>query len=177
MFSVPAPTVVVVMGVAGSGKTEVARELAARFALDFVEGDSFHPPANVRKMQAGVPLVDADRWGWLDALAAQAARHDAGCVIACSALRAVYRERLRVGIGAPVFIFLDAPAAVVAERMRSRNGHFMPVSLVESQLATLEPPATERDVITLDATLPLPAVVVAAESALLARLRRPGVPS
>lgn len=175
MFSVAASTVVVVMGVAGSGKTEVARELATRLALDFVEGDAFHPPANVQKMKAGLPLVDTDRWGWLDALAAESRCHPAGCVIACSALRAVYRERLRVGIGAPLFVFLDAPVAVVAERMRSRSGHFMPVSLVESQLATLEPPAAERDVITIDATLPLEAVVVAAESALLARLRRPGV--
>lgn len=162
------------MGVAGSGKTEVARELAARLALDFVEGDAFHPPANVAKMKAGQPLVDADRWGWLDALALEARGHAAGCVIACSALRAVYRERLRLGMGAPFFVFLDAPAEVVAERMRSRSGHFMPVSLVQSQLSTLEPPASERDAITIDATLPLPAVVVAAESAILARLHRPG---
>ena len=166
--------VVVVMGVAGSGKTEVARELAARLALDYVEGDAFHPPANVAKMSAGQPLADEDRWGWLDALAQEARRHAKGCVIACSALRAAYRDRLREGIGHPYFVFLDAPRQVVAERVGARPGHFMPASLVESQLATLEPPVGEGDVVTIDAALPLPAVIVAAETALIARLRLSG---
>ncbi len=169
--------VVVVMGVAGSGKTEVAREIAARLSLDYVEGDAFHPPANVAKMKSGQPLVDDDRWGWLDALGAEAGRHRGGCVIACSALRAVYRQRLRASIGERItFVFLDAPAPVAAARVFARPGHFMPASLVESQLATLERPDAEHDVITIDATLPLPAVVVAAETALSARLRLTGAP-
>ncbi|MEG1969872.1 MAG: gluconokinase, GntK/IdnK-type [Burkholderiaceae bacterium] len=166
--------VVVVMGVAGSGKTEVARALAARFSLDYVEGDAFHPASNVAKMKTGQALVDDDRWEWLDALSREAGQHRDGCVISCSALRAVYRDRLRARINPLVFVFLDAPAPVVAARVCSRPGHFMPASLVDSQLATLERPDAERDVITIDATLPLSAVVVAAETALSARLRLPG---
>lgn len=150
---------IVVMGVAGSGKTEVARGLASRLALDYLEGDHFHPPANVSKMRAGIALSDEDRWGWLDALGMAARSCALGCVISCSALRRVYRDRLRALTGAPVFLFLDAPASVVATRIEARAGHFMPASLVESQMATLERPQDEPDVHTLDATRPLAEVI------------------
>ena len=156
--------VIVVMGVAGSGKTEVARELATRLALDYLEGDHFHPAANVSKMRAGLALNDDDRWGWLDALAAAARSCTPGCVVSCSALRRAYRDRLRTLTHGPVFLFLDAPAAVVATRVEARAGHFMPASLVASQLATLERPEDEPDVYTLDATLPLTQVIAQAQA-------------
>lgn len=165
---------IVVMGVAGSGKTEVARDLAARLALEYLEGDRFHPPANLAKMRSGVALSDEDRWGWLDALGMAARSCAHGCVISCSALRRVYRDRLRTLTDAPVFLFLDAPASVVAARIEARAGHFMPASLVESQMATLERPQDEPDVHTLDATQPLPEVIAQAQACVAAPASRHG---
>jgi gluconokinase len=140
-------TIVVVMGVSGSGKTTVARGLAQKLGWAFLEGDSVHPPANVAKMSAGMPLNDDDRWPWLDAIAqwmSQRLQSGESAVVACSALRRIYRDRLRQA-GADVrFAYLHVPPDELARRMRTRD-HFMPPSLLDSQLATLEEPGADED--------------------------------
>jgi gluconokinase len=139
------------MGVSGSGKTSVGRLVAQRLGWAFVEGDDFHPEANVRKMGSGQPLGDEDRWPWLDALSAAARGYgDGNVVVTCSALKKVYRERLMRGFGAGEvrFVYLKAPAGVIAERMKARAGHFMKAGMLESQMATLEEPgADEADLV------------------------------
>lgn len=140
------PAAIVVMGVAGAGKTTVGRALAAALGRAFHDADDFHPPANVERMRRGIPLTDADRAPWLAALreliAASRARGEA-MVLACSALRAAYRVAL-VPPGAPAdavhFVHLEVPPALAERRLAERPGHFMPPSLVTSQFATLEPP-------------------------------------
>jgi gluconokinase len=152
---------IVVMGVAGSGKTSVGERLAAALGYPFRDADEFHPAANVAKMSAGVPLVDADRWPWLDAIGT--AIHDAGqggIVVACSALKRAYRERITARAGRPVtFVFLDASLATLRERIGHRRGHFMPASLLDSQLATLERPSADEDAIRISVEPPLDQVV------------------
>ena len=134
--------IVVVMGVSGSGKTSVGRLIARRMDWFFIEGDDLHPEANRRKMAAGTPLIDEDRWPWLDRIAGEMRRFDAvggSIVVACSALRRIYRDRLRVG-GADVrFLHLTGAPAMLRARMERREDHFMPAGLLDSQLATLEP--------------------------------------
>jgi len=141
------------MGVSGSGKSSVGVRLAQRLGVPFEEGDELHPSANVAKMAAGQPLTDEDRWPWLDAIAAWIAERVAagtGGVVACSALRRVYRERLSRGDGDGVrFVYLHGSRAVIAERLAHRVGHFMPASLLSSQLATLEEPAGDERVTTV----------------------------
>lgn len=134
----------VIMGVSGCGKTSVGQALAARLGIGFVDADDLHPPANVAKMRAGVPLTDADRAPWLDRVAA--VLHDrAPVVVACSALRRAYRDRLRAGAGGPVtFVHLSGDRALIAARMAARHGHYMPPALLDSQLATLEPPTADE---------------------------------
>ncbi|TDE00328.1 gluconokinase [Jiangella asiatica] len=138
----------VVMGVSGSGKTTVAKRLADRLGRPFVEADDMHPPANVAKMAAGTPLTDADRWPWLelvrDWLSEQTKAGRCG-VITCSALRRSYRDILRGADGHVRFVHLDGDPEVIAERMRKRQGHFMPPSLLRSQLDTLEPLEPDED--------------------------------
>ncbi|GIJ44914.1 gluconokinase [Virgisporangium aliadipatigenens] len=130
----------VVMGVAGSGKTTIGRLLAERLGVPYAEADDFHPAANVDKMTAGVPLDDADRAPWLDAIAEWiGGQRDKGGVVTCSALRHPYRERLRRADADLWFLHLDVPKDVIAERMAKREGHFMPPSLIDSQFAALEP--------------------------------------
>ena len=149
---------VIVMGPAGAGKTTIGTALAAALHWRFIEGDAFHPASNVDKMAAGHPLTDDDRAPWLSALAAELHRaNEAGdkVVLACSALKESYRDRLRVH-GGVRFVFLDVPADVLRERLTHRRGHFMPASLVTSQLETLEPP---EDAIRVDATRPVPETV------------------
>jgi gluconokinase len=154
---------IVVMGVAGSGKTSVGERLAAQLGYPFRDADEFHPAANIAKMSAGIPLVDADRWPWLDAIGA--AIHDAGAggiVVACSALKRAYRDRITVRAGRPVtFVFLDASLATLRERIGHRRGHFMPASLLDSQLATLERPTPDEAAITVSVEPPLDQVVAA----------------
>lgn len=141
---------VVVMGVSGAGKSTVGALVAARLGLSFRDADEFHPPANVAKMSAGVPLTDADRAPWLDAIGAHLATHrGVGCVVTCSALKRSYRDRLRALAPETRFVFLHGEEALVAARQAARQGHFMPPSLVASQFATLEPPAPEEGVIAL----------------------------
>lgn len=132
----------VVMGVSGCGKSEVGQRLAASLGVPFLEGDAYHPAANVDKMAAGVPLTDADRAGWLgtlkDEIAAAHARNE-GLVLACSALKRRYRDLLREADPDLHFVHLDGARGLIAQRMLARTAHFMPTSLLDSQLADLEP--------------------------------------
>jgi gluconokinase len=131
--------VIVVMGVSGSGKSTVGEALAARLRLEYADGDAFHPAANIAKMSAGHPLTDDDRWGWLDAMAGWIHGHvDTGGVLGASALKRRYRDRLRTG-GEVWFLHLSGDHELLAERLRTRAGHFMKVALLDSQLADLEP--------------------------------------
>lgn len=145
---------IVVMGVSGAGKSVVGQALATRLAVPFCEGDALHPAANVARMAAGQPLTDADRAPWLDAVAGWITAHPAG-VVACSALRRRYRDRLRAARGDLRFVLLDVPAAVLAERLRGRAGHFMPATLLASQLDTLERPDPDEAALVVDGTAPL----------------------
>ncbi len=132
-------TVIVVMGVSGSGKTTVGTELAARLGVDYAEADTFHPQANIDKMSSGHPLNDEDRQPWLEAIAGWIRDHqDSGGVVTSSALKYRYRDVLRSG-GDVWFLHLHGDRALLADRMKTRSGHFMPVSLLDSQLADLEP--------------------------------------
>jgi gluconokinase len=132
-------TVIVVMGVSGSGKTTVGTALAEALAVDYAEADTFHPQANIDKMTSGVPLTDADRAPWLEAIADWIRTHqETGGVVTSSALKRRYRDVLRTG-GNVWFAHLHGDREVLAERMKTRKGHFMPVSLLDSQLADLEP--------------------------------------
>ena len=154
---------IVVMGVSGAGKSTFAAALAKRLGHVFLEGDTFHPPANIKKMSAGIALNDDDRAPWLDAIGTR--MHAIlglgdGVVAACSALRRSYRARITAAAGGPVtFILLDSPAAVLAERMTRRPGHFMPASLLTSQLATLERPGPDEQALVLPGTLPVAELV------------------
>jgi gluconokinase len=131
---------IVVMGVSGSGKSTVGHALARRLGLVFADGDAFHSAGNVAKMANGVPLDDADRAPWLAAIAEWLRVHrDVGGVVACSALRRRYRDVLRTGAPDATFLHLDGPPEEVVARVGERSGHFMPRSLVESQIQTLEP--------------------------------------
>ncbi|MFJ7999551.1 gluconokinase [Streptomyces sp. NPDC096310] len=133
------PHVVVVMGVAGTGKTTVGPLLAAALGVPYAEGDDFHPPENIAKMSAGTPLEDADRWPWLDAIGAWA--HDRaglGGVVSSSALKRAYRDRLRAAAPGAVFLHLVGERSLVEQRMSERKGHFMPTALLDSQYAALE---------------------------------------
>jgi len=158
---------IVVMGVAGSGKTSVGERLAAHYGCPFRDADEFHPAANIAKMSAGIALNDDDRWPWLDAIAA--AIRDAapnGIVVACSALKRVYRERISERAARPVtFVFLDGSLATLRQRIGGRRGHFMPPSLLDSQLATLERPSPDEDAVRVSIDAPLKRVVAAAIAA------------
>ncbi|QBX34331.1 gluconokinase [Paracoccus liaowanqingii] len=132
----------VVMGVSGCGKSTVGRALAARLNLDFRDGDELHPPANIAKMVRGEPLADVDREPWLREVGAELRP---GTVMACSALRRRYRDLLReVAPGDVLFIYLHGTRETLIERMRRRNGHFMPIALFDSQVATLEEPGRDE---------------------------------
>ena len=163
----------VVMGVSGSGKSTVAVGIAAALSLQFVDGDALHLPRSVAKMQAGIALDDADRWPWLDrigACLADSARSPRGVVVACSALKRAYRDRIRGAATGVAFVFLDGPADLIESRLAARSGHFMPSTLLPSQLRTLERPADdEADVVRVDIAGATDAVVAAAVAALRAR--------
>jgi len=148
---------IVVMGVTGSGKSRIGASLATRIGAPFIDGDDLHPAANKQKMAAGIALNDADRAPWLDAIASVLGR--APVVVACSALKRRYRDRLRKA--APDFrlLYLEGPAATLAQRLGARSHEFMPAGLLESQLATLEPPGTDEGALTLDIRLSPRAIV------------------
>lgn len=136
------------MGVAGSGKSLIGAAFARALGVEFVEGDAYHPAENVKKMAAGTPLTDADREGWLRALAARlgdAKRDGTGLVMSCSALKRSYRDILRAQAPDLRFVFLKGPRELLAERLSGRRGHFMPASLLASQLSTLEEPSPDEE--------------------------------
>lgn len=141
----------IVMGVAGCGKSTIGRALADRFDGTYLEGDSFHPSANIEKMSRGEPLTDEDRWPWLDTVAREM-RARSGIVFAgCSALKRSYRDRLIEAAGEPIlFVHLTGSRELIAERMNARDGHFMPLTLLDSQFKTLEPPAADELAIQVD---------------------------
>lgn len=148
----------VLMGVAGSGKTSVGEALSARMGIPYLDGDTLHPPGNIAKMSRGEPLTDADRWPWL-ARVGQALAGQEALILGCSALRRSYRDRIRAEAGAVIFVHLAGSRSVIAARMRQRGGHFMPVALLDSQFAALEPPAPEEHAVTVKVDQPLENVV------------------
>jgi carbohydrate kinase (thermoresistant glucokinase family) len=160
----------VVMGVSGCGKSTVAAALADRLALHMVDGDDLHLPASVAKMRSGIALQDADRWPWLDRIGDYLATPHgtfAGSVVACSALRRVYRDRIRSRAGAVCFLFLDGDFALIRQRLDQRVGHYMQPGLLDSQFRTLEKPlADEPDVATLPINGPVAELVEQALAAL-----------
>lgn len=163
----PRPIVLVVMGVSGAGKTRLGRALAAALGWDFADADDFHSPANVAKMRAGTPLDDDDRAPWLTALRVEIERRltlGQPLVLACSALKQAYRDTLRAGDADRVrLVHLDGPAELIAARLSARGGHYMPSTLLGSQIAALEPPT---DALRIDISLTTEAQVAAVRSAL-----------
>ena len=157
-----APCALVVMGVSGSGKSTIADKLAERIGWTYEDGDKFHPASNVAKMKAGHPLTDEDRWPWLRAIAAEIDRAGAAgehVVIACSALKRVYRDILVHGRSDVRIVFLDGTQQLIADRLAKRKGHFMPPDLLPSQFRTLEPPTDDENPVTVSIDAPVEAIV------------------
>ncbi|HJW57482.1 MAG TPA: gluconokinase [Burkholderiaceae bacterium] len=156
------PARLVIMGVSGCGKSEIGRRLAVCLGYAYTEGDDYHPPENIAKMAAGKPLNDTDRHGWLQSLSArigEAASRDEGLVLSCSALKRRYRDVLRADDPALFFIHLHGDRELLAARIQGRAGHFMPLSLLDSQLADLEPLAPDEAGIRLDISKPPAALI------------------
>jgi gluconokinase len=152
----------VVMGVSGSGKSLIGALLARALGLEFVEGDAYHSPANVARMSAGIPLTDEDRQAWLAAIATrldEARRAGLGLVVSCSALKRRYRDVLRAGSADLQFVHLVGTRALLEQRLAGRRGHFMPSSLLDSQLAVLEPPSPDEHAWVCDISQP-PDVII-----------------
>jgi len=152
----------VVMGVSGSGKTLIGSALAHSLGVEFVEGDDFHPEENVKRMASGIALTDEDRAPWLRSIAARlraAKDTGTGLVVSCSALKRSYRDLLRAEAGEVRFIFLKGTRALIAERLATRSGHYMPASLLDSQFAALEEPAPNERVWECDVRVPPPDLV------------------
>jgi gluconokinase len=146
------------MGVSGCGKSSVGEALSARLGIPYFDGDDLHTSEAVTKMREGVPLADADRWPWLDRIAG-VLRDSAPVIVGCSALKRAYRDRIRAGAGGVVtFVHLAGSRDLIASRMGARTGHYMPLALLESQFAALEPPGPE-EAITVDIALDLPELV------------------
>ena len=154
---------IVVMGVCGCGKTTIGDLVARQLGMPFLDGDSLHPVENVAKMAAGSPLSDEDRWPWLAVIgSALAAAGAEGLVLACSALKRSYRDAIRANAPHTVFLHLDGSREVLSQRLKDRSGHFMPPSLLDSQLATLEPLEPDEAGVVVDIAGSLPDVVRAA---------------
>jgi len=143
---------VVIMGVAGCGKSSFAAALSQALGWQLIEGDEFHPPENVNKMREGVPLTDDDRAGWLDVLANELVQRGPHAVLTCSALKKAYRDRLRQSVPALRFVHLDLTREQSIARVTQRPGHYFQPALVDSQFAALEKPVNEAGVLTVDAT-------------------------
>lgn len=154
-----APPAIVVMGVAGCGKSTAGARIAAELGVEFIEGDRLHPAANIEKMSAGIPLTDDDRRPWLEAIGQEIGRYIAdgkGVVAACSALKRGYRDMLREKSGADLlFVHLSGSRELISARMNRRTGHFFPKTLLDSQFATLEPPQADERHVVADLRLPL----------------------
>ena len=158
------PRIVIVMGVSGSGKTTVAQGIAQEFGWTYIEGDDLHPQANVSKMASGHPLTDEDRWPWLERIGEVIDTHirdGRSAVITCSALKRIYRDVLRAGRDQVTFCHVDVPRAELERRVATRQGHYMPASLLDSQLATLEPLQSDEPGVVVPA-VGEPSVVAAA---------------
>jgi carbohydrate kinase (thermoresistant glucokinase family) len=156
-MSGPKPTVIVLMGVSGAGKSTVGSELSRMIGWPFRDADSFHPPANIEKMKSGVPLADDDRWPWLDAIGAwigeRLAKREPG-IVSCSALKRAYRARIggrRTGVR---LVYLLGSQEMIAGRLAARTGHFMPADLLASQFATLEEPGPEEKALVVGIAMP-----------------------
>ncbi len=144
---------IVVMGVAGCGKSSVGLRLASELGAAFIEADELHPVANVEKMRQGYALTDEDRFPWLSAIVERSMhclQTQSACIVSCSALKGIYRDRLRTAHQCTRFVFLDGSHQLILSRMQKREGHFMPTSLLESQFAALESPTGEPDVISVN---------------------------
>jgi len=161
-LSATGDTAIVVMGVCGAGKSLLASRLSQRLSIGMVEADDFHSPENKRKMSAGEALTDTDRMPWLDAVALAAKLKiycEGGAVIACSSLKRSYRDRLRATLPSCLFIHLTGPRALIAERLTGRQGHFVGETLLDSQLATLEPLEAGEAGLTLQISRPIDRLV------------------
>lgn len=161
------PWRIVVMGVAGCGKSTVGAALGARIGAPYLDGDDLHPPENIAKMSRGEPLSDADRWPWLAAVGRVLAEAEGDIVVGCSALKRAYRDLIRREAKGPVlFVHLSGSRELIAGRMASRTGHFMPPALLDSQFAALEPPAGGEDALTVDLGQPVSRIVETVAAAL-----------
>jgi gluconokinase len=156
------PLHVVVMGVAGCGKSAVGRQIAQRLGLPLVEGDEFHPPRNIEKMRQGLPLDDQDRAGWLDRLGRELMAYPKGAVLTCSALKRAYRESLRAAVPDLHFVHLELSQEQALQRVAARDGHFYPPSLVASQFDALEDARSEPRVLVVDAGSPVEEIALQA---------------
>lgn len=158
---------VIVMGVSGCGKSTIAEGLAAAIGGRFFDGDHFHPQSNIDKMSQGEALTDDDRWPWLTLVGQELARGAGDVVGACSALKQIYRQHIARMAGAEVrFVHLSGTKQLIADRMAARDGHFMPLSLLESQFAALEPPEGEPGAVTVDISPDTDAVIAAVAQSL-----------
>lgn len=160
---------IVVMGVSAAGKSTVGHGLADALGVEFVDADSLHPLANVKKMSDGIPLEDADRWPWLDEIGRVIASRPDGVVLACSALKRSYRDRIRAAAPATVFVHLHGSDELLAQRAAARADHFMPPALLASQLATLEPLGGDENGIVIDVVAQPDQIVAQATQFLAAR--------
>ena len=160
---------IIVMGVSGCGKTTIGDLVARKLGVPFLDGDSLHPVENVAKMAAGTPLTDEDRWPWLAIVGRElAAAGDGGLVLACSALRRVYRDAIRAQAPDTIFLHLNGGKDVLAQRVAGRSAHFMPPALLDSQLATLEPLDTDEAGVVVDIAAPVTDIVAQALTSLAA---------
>jgi gluconokinase len=151
---------IVLMGVAGCGKSSVGAALAARLDANYLDGDDLHSPENIDKMRRGEPLTDDDRWPWLTRVGQTLALKTGIRIVGCSSLKRRYRDLIRAEAAGPViFVHLSGSRTLIAERMAARPGHFMPTSLLDSQFAALEPPEPEENAITVDIDQPLESLV------------------
>ena len=158
------PLSIVIMGVAGCGKTSVGEALQTRTSRPFIDGDSLHPPENIAKMSAGISLQDADRWPWLALVGQEIANSTTPIAIGCSALKRVYRDHIRQAAGKPVaFVHLKGDRAVIEARMNARQGHFMPASLLDSQFEALQPLEADETGLTVNVNQPLDQIIDAIE--------------